>query len=181
MNGRIWGGRRRRWRWRSKCGMLRSVQGCVSSGRSRDEAFTPFSWFLAFSGWVPLAGAVPGLVCILKAYGYTGCAGSENKYCLLKPSETGWAVCGEGDVCPDGDGNHQAKSQLRVKDVNTEYRSLELSSVGFTCTPVRWGWCYMSDAEDSSPFPCSPKQTCNFIYSITIVCVWEAISLLISN
>lgn len=95
--------------------LRRSVQGCVSSGRSRDRAFTPFCWFLAFSGWVPLAGAVPGLVCVLKSYGR---AGSENKYCLLKPSETGGAVCGESEIYPDGDGNLQAKSQLCVKDVN---------------------------------------------------------------
>lgn len=57
----------------------RSVQGCLSLGRSRDRAFALFCWFPAFSCWVPLAGAVSGLICILNTYGYTDLAGSENK------------------------------------------------------------------------------------------------------
>lgn len=59
-------------------------------GFSEDLSSVAFPWpgtehlpssagFQLFLGWVPLAGAVPGLVCILKAYGYTDLAGSENK------------------------------------------------------------------------------------------------------
>lgn len=113
----------------------RSVQGCVSLGRTRDRTFVQFCWFPAFSCWVPLAGTVPGLVHVLKAYGYTDLAGSQRKYCFLIQG----VLCAVRMKFILMDGYPQAKSQLCVKGAHTEHKSLRQSAVGFTCTLVRWG------------------------------------------
>lgn len=35
-------------------------------------------------------------------------------------------MCGEDEICPDGDACPQAKSQLCMRDVNAEYKSLRM-------------------------------------------------------
>jgi len=74
LNGRIW--ERRRWwrKWDFSEDLSRVAFPWAGAG-----TFALCCWFPAFYCWVPLCGAVPGRVCMLKANEYTDVAGSKNK------------------------------------------------------------------------------------------------------
>lgn len=86
----------------------------AATGRGHSPSSAHFQRF-SF-GWGGAWACLPP-----KRYGYTGPAACESRWCLLKHSKTGGAVCDEDEIHPDGDGPLQAKSQ---PGVSAECRAL---------------------------------------------------------
>lgn len=91
----------------------------AATGRGHSPSSVNFQHF-------PLAGAVPGFFFFFllpKRYRYTGLAACETKWCLLKHSKTGDAVCDEVEIHPDGDGPLQGKISAGCKGCKCRMQS----------------------------------------------------------